>query len=160
MNTIKENSTIALLHLTLLLTGPIGIALVCLLYNYILTGNPFNFPILLLGFLALGWLLPSCIKFRKSKNDGIQHTLKQIVNVQLSMYIYFIAIVLLFIVSDFVPDVLSVERTEITGLYQLLYTFYGICIVLIYYATAIIIAIIVSLNGKQFRYPLTIPFLR
>lgn len=160
MNINKENSTIALLHLTLLLTGPIGIALVCLICEYILTDNPFDSPLIFLVLLALGWLLPSCLKFRKSKNDGIQHTLKQIVNVQLSMYIYFIAIVLLFIISDFVSDVLPVEKTEITGLYELLYTFYGICSVLIYYATTIMIAIIVSLSGRQFRYPLTIPFLR
>ncbi|WP_336770198.1 hypothetical protein [Bacillus bombysepticus] len=159
MNSIKENSITAFIHFTLFITGPIGFSLVFLFYDFILHKQPSNPTYLFLGFLIIGILTPGIIIIGGTEKDYIKHAIKQIANAQFSMYIYFIAIAIL-VVFIFLLSVYNDPTNPSLGLTVLGKVTYPLYSIIAFYGASAILAIIRTLQGKRFRYSLTIPFFK
>ncbi|WP_336770199.1 DUF4870 domain-containing protein [Bacillus bombysepticus] len=162
MKNIKENHIAALLHSTLLFTGPLGIIVPFIFFGDIIF--KINFPfiplIIIVSSILLGLIIPITVSTKYEKSNYIQKNCTETMNLQLSFYTYITAIstvTALFTIPLSHPG-LSNDPALIIGL--LVFAFILGCITYFFYFFNIIFSIYSALKSKEFKYDLTIRYFK
>ncbi|GAB6450344.1 hypothetical protein bcgnr5390_13810 [Bacillus luti] len=162
MKYIKENHVSALLHSTLLFTGPLGIIAPFLFFEDIIF--KINFPfiplIIIVGSILLGLFIPIIISKKYETSDSIQKHCTESMNLQLSFYTYITTILTITAVCT-IPLVnprLSNDPALIYGL--LIFAFILGCITYLFYFFNILFGIYSAAKSRDFKYDLTIRFFK